>query len=449
MREMYTINQMEVYARNKGGDCLSKQYKSLNSKLKWQCSKGHVWTAIPASVFKRGSWCPHCLGRIKSIKDIKNFAKLRKGKFLSKNYKNAHIKYEWKCADSHKFFMTFNMVQQGQWCPQCSSGFSEELCRTTFEQIFQNKFPKTKPEWLVNSRGNLMELDGYSEKLKIGFEYQGKQHFKLTYYSKNQKILKERILDDKLKARICKRKNVKLFIIKYTDNIIKLIDLIKDQSKKLKINLNQYDLKKDINFNKVYEHRSRISSIKKKAISKGGSCLSTKYAGHQTKLKFKCNIGHIWFATYNDIMHGSKGKGTWCPNCGGTKKQDIQQIKKRAKEIGIKCLSNRYPKGKRGKRIKLLWECRKGHIWRSTMNDVLNGRYGCPDCGGTKKLNISIMRNIAKENGGKCLSRNYVNARTKLKWICSKKHIWYAVGDSVKNFKTWCPKCRRTRKNLN
>ena len=52
-----------------------------------------------------------------------------------------------------------------------------------------------------------MELDGYSEKLKIGFEYQGKQHFKLTYYSKNQKILKERILDDKLKARICKRKN--------------------------------------------------------------------------------------------------------------------------------------------------------------------------------------------------------------------------------------------------
>ena len=53
---------------------------------------------------------------------------------------------------------------------------------------------------------------------------------------------------------------------------------------------------------------------------------------------------------------------------------------------------------------------------------------------------IDEMQNLAKSRGGKCLSKKYVNARTKLLWECKEGHRWSAVPDSVKRG-TWCPKC--------
>ena len=58
---------------------------------------------------------------------------------------------------------------------------------------------KIKPKWLTNSRNNRMELDGYCKKMKIAFEYQGEQHFKISRYSLGKIQLKQRILDDKQK----------------------------------------------------------------------------------------------------------------------------------------------------------------------------------------------------------------------------------------------------------
>lgn len=64
-----------------------------------------------------------------------------------------------------------------------------------------------------------------------------------------------------------------------------------------------------------------------------------------------------------------------------------------------------------------------------------------------KKLSLDIFQKLAEERGGKCLSNRYINSYTKLKWQCSKKHIWEAKPSAIKNNYSWCPKCIGIKKS--
>ncbi|MGH8780566.1 hypothetical protein [Paraburkholderia sp.] len=55
-----TIEDMREVARQRGGLCLSTEYRDCESKLTWQCAIGHVWEAAPRNVHSRRTWCPHC-----------------------------------------------------------------------------------------------------------------------------------------------------------------------------------------------------------------------------------------------------------------------------------------------------------------------------------------------------------------------------------------------------
>jgi len=37
------------------------------------------------------------------------------------------------------------------------------------------------------------------------------------------------------------------------------------------------------------------------------------------------------------------------------------------------------------------------------------------------------MHRIARERGGDCLSKRYVNSKVKLLWLCEKGHQWFAT----------------------
>lgn len=51
------------------------------------------------------------------------------------------------------------------------------------------------------------------------------------------------------------------------------------------------------------------------------------------------------------------------------------------------------------------------------------------------------MKALAVARGGKCLSDEYVNIDSKLKWQCSHGHEWEAIAYSIKSGKSWCPTC--------
>ncbi len=111
---------------------------------------------------------------------------------------------------------------------------------------------------------------------------------------------------------------------------------------------------------------------------------------------------------------------------------DMQNI---ARDRGGRCLSKKYL----GSRTKLTWECEVGHQWDAVPGSIKLGHW-CPICGGAQKGTIEELRRIAERKGGSCLSEEYINNYSKLRWQCKEGHQWDAVPSSItRGF--WCRIC--------
>lgn len=178
------IEKMRALAIERGGQCLSDSYVHSKGQLMWQCRDRHVWKATPNSI-RRGSWCPVCAGFGRTtLKDMQVLAADRGGLCLSRLYKGCQKNLSWKCKKGHRWLAMPLAVRHGSWCPHCCENSREIKCRRVFEQVFGTSFPKTRFSWLRSSKGRGMELDGYSESLKVGFEYQGVQHYEREFLRK-------------------------------------------------------------------------------------------------------------------------------------------------------------------------------------------------------------------------------------------------------------------------
>ena len=63
----------------------------------------------------------------------------------------------------------------------------------------------------------------------------------------------------------------------------------------------------------------------------------------------------------------------------------------------------------------------------------------------TVRLNIEIIKEVARSRGGQLVSKIYINSRTPLKWKCAKGHKWEAPSNRVKGHNNWCPTCALDR----
>ncbi len=177
-----------------------------------------------------------------------------------------------------------------------------------------------------------------------------------------------------------------------------------------------------------------IEIYKNIAIERGGECLSDIYINCNSRLTFKCGVGHIW-ETKPYYVKNSK---SWCPKCNKFMKDDIEIFKKIAVERGGECVSNKYVNCK----SKLKFRCEKNHTWEAVPHDVKYSKSWCPICSNSIKLTIEEMQAIAKERNGECLSEEYTNAFTKLMWKCEYGHTWSAKPYLIKNLNNWCPICK-------
>jgi hypothetical protein len=186
--------------------------------------------------------------------------------------------------------------------------------------------------------------------------------------------------------------------------------------------------------------RLTFKSCKDLAVSKGGKCLSTEYVNNRTKMKWQCNDSHTW-----ETSRSSISMGTWCPKCAIKKNSDNQRsslndCQDLAASKGGKCLSTEYENSK----TKMKWQCSENHKWENTYSGINSGHW-CPKCAIRKNAEnqrhtIQHCHDAAALKGGKCLSTEYVDAQTKMKWQCSEKHEWNAVMCKI-TYGTWCPKC--------
>ncbi|MEE9378599.1 MAG: hypothetical protein V3V33_11270, partial [Candidatus Lokiarchaeia archaeon] len=380
-----TIKEMQKLAEEKGGKCLSDHYVNARTKLIWQCKEGHVWKA-KADHIKNGHWCPKCAGVEKlTLNDMHELARKKEGKCLSEEYINAQTKIIWQCKEGHIWKATPNKIQSGRWCPLCSEGLSERICRRYFEHIFNAKFPKSKFNWLFNNEGNQLELDGYNKEWNIGFEYQGRQHYEfIPFFHRNKETFKKRRLDDKLKKKLCKLNGITLIEVPHIISYEEMQEYIISQCRIKNIDVPNNFTKINYKSFKVYS-RENLKAMKDLAKKRGGFCLSNQYLNARTKLKWKCREGHVWKAIPDSIKRGS-----WCPKCAIKLKANkrsltIGEMQKLAEKKEGKCLSTNYVNAK----TKLIWECKIGHTWRAIPANIKKGHW-CPFCARNKNKSFKI-----------------------------------------------------------
>jgi hypothetical protein len=124
----------------------------------------------------------------------------------------------------------------------------------------------------------------------------------------------------------------------------------------------------------------------------------------------------------------------------GIKKKTLEDMKELASRKGGKCSSTEYI----GARTKLEWACKDGHTWPATPDKIQRGTW-CPFCAGNVKLTIKDIQKAADKHKGKCLSKNYVNSSTKLKFKCKAGHVFWARPSSVRKGH-WCTDCAGKKK---
>ena len=179
-----------------------------------------------------------------------------------------------------------------------------------------------------------------------------------------------------------------------------------------------------------------ISYITQKAKNLKGECLEICYLNSSTKMKWRCDQRHIFDATWNQIQQGK-----WCSYCYGSLTYDIEELKRFAQTKGGECLSSSYKAGYDEYR----WKCHKGHTWKATWNNIRNGTW-CDECF-KESLHYSIeeINESVKEKNIECISSNYIDSITKLKWRCTlnKNHIFEETYAEIKLKKIPCKICRQ------
>ena len=108
----------------------------------------------------------------------------------------------------------------------------EILTRRALEQLYGKKFPTIRPNWLRNpTTGRNLELDGYCEELKIGFEYHGAQHreFPNDFHSTFEEF-QNQVARDIYKEKICKERGIYMIIVDFTVPHSEIFEFVKKQT---------------------------------------------------------------------------------------------------------------------------------------------------------------------------------------------------------------------------
>lgn len=165
-------------------------------------------------------------------------------------------------------------------------------------------------------------------------------------------------------------------------------------------------------------------------------------SGSGQVLSWKCELGHVWKGR---VIHRAR-RGVGCPFCSNN-----------AVLVGFNDLATTHPELAKqahgwdttkiggGYQKKMEWICDLKHIWRATVNSRSYGNFGCPYCSGFlvwSGFNDLLTTNpeLASEAFGWDPATVTAGSSKKLKWKCSKDHVWLAVV-AARSGGTGCPTC--------
>ena len=373
MRKL-TLAQMRCLAQRRGGECVSRQYISSKTPLRWRCKHGHHWNAMPTNV-SRGSWCPTCARRKRlTLREMRTLAAHRGGECISDQYVNNETKLWWRCSAGHEWEAKPGLVKGGSWCPQCAHVVRLSLNAMT--EIAGSRGGQCLSAEYVNLETPL------SWKCAAGHRWTAKPASIRSgrwchYCAHNQR------LELKAMRRLARKRGGKCLSTSYLNNHHSLLWECKrgHRWKASPANVKGGKRKRGTwclecyNLRRRFRPRHNIEKMKDLARSRGGLCLSEDYINSKSKLRWQCDKGHCWRAVPVAVRRGS-----WCPVCARNQKLTLEEFRSLAARKGGKCLSDRYT----NKSTPLRWQCALGHRWYTQPGRVRRGAW-CAKCANLRR----------------------------------------------------------------
>ena len=88
------------------------------------------------------------------------------------------------------------------------------------------------------------------------------------------------------------------------------------------------------------------------------------------------------------------------------------------------------------------WRCEKGHTWEADFEIIRQGGW-CPAClkkQKDKEERLQELKAIAIKHGGKCYGEEYIGLKYKMEYECAEGHKWETTARLILKG-SWCPKC--------
>lgn len=105
--------------RGPGGALVTRRRADTSDSVVWRCAAGHRWSSNAHRV-ARGAWCPYCAGHRRTIEDMQALAAAHDGRCVSKRYVDQDTKLRWECERGHRGWTRPANVRRGAWCPDCA-----------------------------------------------------------------------------------------------------------------------------------------------------------------------------------------------------------------------------------------------------------------------------------------------------------------------------------------
>ena len=368
-----------------------------NLKKEWRCPEGHIWTCTPAKRITDGTNCTVCSGRnlFEGTNDLQTthpmIAKMVIGWDPTKVKAGSNLHKEWQGACGHKWNSRIADVAAGSGCPICSDreillGFNDLL--TTHPELCNEAVgwdPKTKTSgshsrvlwecslghrWVTNIKSRALQKSGCptcdGKKVVVGFndlqtknpliasQAYGWDPKEVTFASAkklNWKCELGHIWKETVGGRTVGGRNKEGYGCPYCSGkrVLKGFNDLQSRFPQLATEAEGWD----------------------PALFTGGS---------SQRVKWKCELTHIWSATISDRTGLHKSGCPYCTNqkvlvgfndIGTTHPDLVEQIV----DVNPQTLIA-------GTNRKIKWKCSEGHYWIATVHSrsSRSEARGCPTC---------------------------------------------------------------------
>ena len=415
-----------------------------HKKLKWECSKGHIFESSIEIRTKQKTKCPVCEGRVivTGFNDLKKLfpaiAKEADGWDPSLVGTSSNKSYQWKCSKKHiwKSNITSRIKGHMKICPTCFKAKVELSGKTDLKSVFP-KLAKEASGW---NPAEFTYISGEKVEWKCPKGHAWKN------------VIRDRIQRGTT-CPVCSGKQILVGVsdLKTTHPEIAREAYAWDPS------TIQKNSQKKVQWKCSNGHLYESSVISRTRLKSGcpicaGNVLDpgktdlasthpeiakelmrvdpkTIKAGSHKKFEWLCPTGHIYEASA-----GSRLRGSNCPICSGHRVQaGFNDLQTTHPEIAAQADGWDPTKVSAGSNKFYKWKCSKGHLWKSVLYGRLQSKeVSCPICSGKKILVgfndlATTHPKLAKEAYKWDPTTLNAGSNRKVKWKCELGHITSAL----------------------